>query len=138
MVPRFKPFLGWREFALLFKRNKGSVTRFEQDFAKKFQAVDAVAFPYGRSAQWAFFKALGVEGKEVIMPAYTCSVVAHAVTLSGNTPRFIDIDLHDYNINLVEAEAAINENTRAIIATHTFGYPQDLDRLETMVKKAEE
>ena len=75
---------------------------------------------------------------EIIMPAYTCSVVAHAVTLSGNTPRFVDIDLHDYNMNLDEAEAAINENTRAIIATHTFGYPQDLDRLEAMVRCAEE
>ena len=34
------------------------------------------------------------------MPAYTCSVVAHAVTLSGNSPCFIDIDLSDYNMNL--------------------------------------
>ena len=85
----------------------------------------------------AFLKAIGIENGEVIMPAYTCSVVAHAVTLSGNIPRFIDIDLYDYNMNLDHAELAINENTRAIIATHTFGYPQNLDRLEAMVEKAE-
>ena len=121
----------------LLRLNNGAVLKFEKEFAKKFQAVDAVAFPYGRSAQWAFFKAIGISG-EVIMPAYTCSVVAHAVSLSGNTPRFIDIDLFDYNMNLQKAEDAINENTRAIIATHTFGYPQDLDRLEEMVRKAEE
>lgn len=138
MIPRFKPWLGWPEFFALFKPNKGAVEKFEKEFAKSFQAVDAVAFPYGRSAQWAFFKALGIKDAEVIMPAYTCSVVAHAVTLSDNTPRFIDIDLYDYNMNLEEAEAAINENTRAIIATHTFGYPQDLYRLETMVQKAEQ
>jgi perosamine synthetase len=138
MIPRFKPWLGWPEFACLFRRNRGAVEHFEKRFAQAFQAVDAVAFPYGRSAQWAFFKAMGIENAEIIMPAYTCSVVAHAVSLSGNTPRFVDIDLHDYNMNLDEAEAAINENTRAIIATHTFGYPQDLDRLEAMVKDAEE
>lgn len=137
MIPRFKPWLGWPEFAALFRRNRGAVERFEKAFAQAFQAVDAVAFPYGRSAQWAFFKAMGIENAEIIMPAYTCSVVAHAVSLSGNTPRFIDIDLHDYNMNLDEAEAAITEHTRAIIATHTFGYPQDLDRLEAMVKRAE-
>lgn len=137
MIPRFKPWLGWPEFAALFRRNRGAVERFEKAFARAFQSVDAVAFPYGRSAQWAFFKAMGIENAEIIMPAYTCSVVAHAVTLSGNTPRFIDIDLHDYNMNLAEAEAAITENTRAIIATHTFGYPQDLDRLEAMVRRAE-
>lgn len=138
MIPRFKPWLGWAEFLSLFKPNKGAVERFEQAFAQKFKAVDAVAFPYGRSAQWSFFNAVGIKNAEIIMPAYTCSVVAHAVTLSGNTPRFIDIDLHDYNMNLDVAEAAINENTRAIIATHTFGYPQDLDRLEAMVKHGEE
>ena len=106
-------------------------------FAKKFKAVDAVSFPYGRSAQWAFFHALGVSNAEIIMPAYTCSVVAHAVTLSGNVPRFIDINLHDYNMNLDLAEAAINKNTRGLIATHTFGYPQDLERLESIVEMAE-
>lgn len=137
MIPRFKPWLGWPEFAALFRRHRGAVERFEKAFAQAFHAVDAVAFPYGRSAQWAFFKAMGVENAEIIMPAYTCSVVAHAVSLSGNTPGFIDIDLHDYNMNLDEAEAAITEHTRAIIATHTFGYPQDLDRLEAMVKRAE-
>lgn len=137
MIPRFKPWLGWPEFAALFRCNRGAVERFEKAFARAFHAVDAVAFPYGRSAQWAFFKAMGIENAEIIMPAYTCSVVAHAVSLSGNTPRFIDIDLHDYNMSLDEAEAAITEHTRAIIATHTFGYPQDLDRLEAMVSLAE-
>ena len=95
MIPRFKPWLGCAEFFALFRPNKGVVERFEQAFAQKFKAVDAVAFPYGRSAQWAFFHAVGIKNGEIIMPAYTCSVVAHAVTLSGNTPRFIDIDLHE-------------------------------------------
>jgi len=138
MIPRFKPDLGWAEICALFRPNRGAVERFEKEFAKAFQAMDAVAFPYGRSAQWAFFKAMGIENAEIIMPAYTCSVVAHAVTLSGNTPRFIDITLDDYNMNLDAAEAAISEKTRAIIATHTFGYPQDLDRLEAMVKRTED
>ena len=137
MIPRFKPALSWAEFFALFKFNRGLVEKVEKAYAKKFEAVDAVSFPYGRSAQWAFFKALGIEGAEVIMPSYTCSVVAHAVSLSGNIPRFVDIDLYDYNMNLDEAEALITPQTRAIIATHTFGYPQNLDRLEKIVEKAE-
>ena len=137
MIPRFKPDLGWGEFKVLFRWNSGAVEQFEKKFAGAFQAVDAVAFPYGRSAQWAFFKAIGLKGAEVIMPAYTCSVVAHAVILSGNKPCFIDIKLDDYNMDLDLVQAAINEHTRVIIATHTFGYPQDLDRLEEIVRKAE-
>jgi len=138
MIPRFKPALGWEEFVALFRLHYGAVKRFEREFAQTFQAVDAVAFPYGRSAQWAFFKAIGLKDAEVIMPAYTCSVVAHAVTLSGNRPRFIDIRLDDYNMNLDLVAAAINEKTRGIIATHTFGYPQDLDRLEAIVSETEQ
>jgi perosamine synthetase len=138
MIPRFKPDLGWSEFKALFRRNQGAVQKFEKEFAKAFQSVDAVAFPYGRSAQWAFFNAVDIKNSEIIMPAYTCSVVAHAVSLSGNKPRFIDIKLDDYNMDLDLVNAAINEHTRAIIATHTFGYPQDLDRLEEIVRNAEE
>jgi perosamine synthetase len=137
MIPRFKPYLGWSEFFALFRSNKGAVEKFEKEFASTFKAVDAVAFPYGRSGQWAFFKALGIENADIIMPAYTCSVVAHAVTLSGNTPHFIDINLEDYNMNLDLIPEAINENTRAIIATHTFGYPQNIDRLNGIVRDAE-
>jgi perosamine synthetase len=137
MVPRFKPSLCFRELMVLFRSNKGMVAKFEKEFAQKFEAVDAVAFPYGRSAQWAFLKAQGIENAEIIMPSYTCSVVAHAVSLSGNSPQFVDIDLHDYNMNLEQAESLINEKTRGIIATHTFGYPQDLERLERIVENAE-
>lgn len=138
MIPRFKPFLGWQEFLALFRSNKDCVKRFEKAFAKQFQAKDAIAFPYGRSGQWAFFKALGIENAEIVMPAYTCSVVAHAVTLSGNYPKFVDIKLDDYNMDLDLVAAAINERTRAIIATHTFGYPQDIDRLQLIVSDAEQ
>jgi len=138
VIPRFKPDLGWPEFKALFRRNRGAVERFEEEFATAFQAVDAVAFPYGRSAQWAFFNAVGLKDAEIVMPAYTCSVVAHAVSLSGNQPRFIDIKLDDYNMNLDLVPAVIGERTRAIIATHTFGYPQDLGRLEAIVREAEE
>ena len=66
MIPRFKPSLNWHEFVVLFQRNKGAVEKFEKEFAKQFNAIDAVAFPYGRSAQWAFFKSLGIENAEIM------------------------------------------------------------------------
>jgi len=137
MIPRFKPYLGGEELLAALRRQEGSVTRFEEAFARTFEARYAITFPYGRSGLWAFFKALGIEGAEVIMPAYTCVVVAHAIVLSGNTPRFVDITLHDYNMDLEQVEAAINERTRAIIATHLFGYPLNVDRLGAIVRAAE-
>lgn len=137
MIPRFKPWLDMHEIRALFRRNAGAVERFEREFARSFDAADAVAFPYGRSALYAFLQAVEVKNAEVIMPAYTCSVVAHAITLSCNTPRFVDIRLFDYNMDLDLLPQAINKRTRAIIATHLFGYPLDLDRVESIVADAE-
>ena len=137
MIPRLKPYLGKEELLAALRHQEGAVTDFEEAFARTFEAKYAIAFPYGRSGLWAFFKALGIEGAEVIMPAYTCVVVAHAIVLSGNLPRFVDITLYDYNMNLDQVEAAINERTRAIIATHLFGYPLNVDRLGEIVRAAE-
>jgi perosamine synthetase len=137
MIPRFNPALNHKEFLALFRRNKGAVKRFEKEFAQAFQAVDAITFPYGRSALWAFLQAAGVKDAEVVMPAYTCSVVAHAITLSGNRPHFVDIRLSDYNMNLDLLPEAINKETRAVVSTHLFGYPLNLDRVEEIVADAE-
>ncbi len=137
MIPRFKPALGAGELLALLRRNTGAVARFERKFASAFGATEAVAFPYGRSALWAFLQAVGVSDAEVVMPAYTCSVVAHAISLSANRPRFVDIRLSDYSMDLDLLPAAINDSTRAIVATHLFGYALDLDRVEAIVAEAQ-
>jgi perosamine synthetase len=137
MIPRFKPNINWNELRHIFKTTKGIVQLFEREFANYFGAKEAVAFPYGRSAQWCFFNAIGLRNTEIIMPAYTCCVIAHAVTLSGNRPVFIDITLDDFNMDLNQLEDSINEHTGAIIATHTFGYPQDIITLEKIRHEAE-
>jgi perosamine synthetase len=137
MIPRFKPELGLAELAALFDPSAGAVARFEAAFAHTFGARHALAFPYGRSALWAMLRALDLRGAEVVMPAYTCVVVAHAAVLSGNTPRFVDITLHDYNMDLDQLAAAMNERTRVVLATHLFGYPMNVDRVAEVVRDAE-
>lgn len=137
MIPRLKPAIGAAEFAAILRPGGARVEEFERAFAAAFGARHAVAFPYGRSALWAWFKALGIEGAEVVLPAYTCVVVAHAIALSGNTCRFVDVSLRDYNMDLDELERAITPRTRAVLPTHLFGYPLDLDRVREIVADAE-
>ena len=138
MIPRLKPYLGREELGVFARRcGEETVREFECQFARTFEAADAVAFPYGRSAIWAFLHAVGLQGAEVIQPAYTCVVVAHATVLSGNVPRFVDVSAIDYNMNLAQVEEAITPRTGAIVATHLFGYPLDLDRLDAVVHAAE-
>ncbi len=137
MIPRFKPYLGWGEFKEIFRHQSDSVRRFEEEFARTFEARHALAFPYGRSALWAFFNAFDLKGVEVILPAYTCVVVAHAIVLSGNIPRFVDVVPDDFNMDLGQVEEAMNDRTGAVIATHLFGYPLDVERLNQIVRGAE-
>jgi dTDP-4-amino-4,6-dideoxygalactose transaminase len=137
MIPRLKPWLGRAELAALAGAGPGEVEAFEAEFARAFGAAEGVAFGYGRVALHALFGALDITGAEVVMPAYTCSVVAHAVMLSGNVPRFVDVSPDDYNMRLDEVAAALGPRTRAVVATHLFGYPLDVDRLREIVRAAE-
>ena len=137
MIPRLRPYWNRKEILAMFGPHRGAIVRFEQAFAHEFESGYAVAYPYGRSALWAFLKALRINDSEVILPAYTCSVVAHAVVLSGNIPRFVDITLNDYNMDLDLVDQALNERTHAVVATHLFGYPLNVVKLKEIVNRAE-
>lgn len=136
MIPRLKPYFGLEEIRAAFTRQSDAVYAFEQSFARTFGAKYALAFPYGRSALYALFKALSIENAEIVVPAYTCVVVPHAVVISGNIPKFVDITLRDYNMNLALLEDAITHRTRVIIPTHLFGYPMDTDRVNEIASRA--
>lgn len=137
MIPRLKPTFDQREINAFLFHPRNTVAMFEKTFAEKFNCADAVVFPYGRSALWAFFKSQGIEEKQIIQPAYTCSVVAHATILSGNVPVFIDSSLDDYNMQLEKLECAITPDTWAVIPTHLYGYPLDVHMLKKIVQQAQ-
>ncbi len=135
MIPRFKPFLDWREiFAAVSIPRKDDIDRFEKAFAKLMGQKHAIAFPYGRTGLILLLEAMELKGKEIICPAYTCVVVAHAIVYSGNIPVFVDSQESDFNMNLDLVPPLINDNTGAIIATSLFGYPVDLDKLDAIRK----
>jgi perosamine synthetase len=136
MIPRFKPFLGLKEIlTLMLPAAEGSIKLFEMEFAKKMNQKYGIAFPYGRTALIALLETLELKNTQVICPAYTCVVVAHAIVKSGNIPVFADSSEKDFNMDMDHVESLINENTSVIIATSIFGYPVDLDRLDDIKKK---
>lgn len=137
MISRLKPTIGARELvAALHPPRRDDVERFERSFAELMGQKHALAFPYGRTGLMLLLEALELDDKEIICPAYTCVVVPHAITYSGNKPVFIDCEADDgFNMNLNIAEQAINEKTGAIIATSLFGYPVNLDQLDEIRKR---
>jgi len=136
MIPRLKPTLDGRELqAALTLPRQDDVERFETAFAEKMNQKHGIAFPYGRTALYLLLKALKLEDREIICPAYTCVVVPHAIVKSGNHPVFVDCQEQDFNMNLDLVLQSITEKTGAIIATSIFGYPVNLDQLDSLRKK---
>ena len=107
----------------------------KKNFQKNSILNTSLAFPYGRSALWAFFKSMNLKNKEIILPAYTCSVVAHAIKISGNIPVFIDVDLETLNFDTSMLEKYINKKTAAVILTNNFGISQNAKKATQIIKK---
>ncbi len=81
-------------------------------------------------------RVLGVgEGDEVIVPAYTYTASASVVCHVGAKLVLVDCNSDSFEMDYQKVEAAINENTKAIIPVDIGGVPCDYDRLFEIVEK---
>ena len=132
LISLYRPYFDWSEMLAILRLGMGR-SEFESAVARYVGARYGLAFAYGRVGLVALFKALGLSQKEVIMPAYTCTVMADAVIFSGNKPVFVDIDLADYNMTVDAVKRALTTQTRAVIITHMYGYPAAVDAIREQV-----
>ena len=137
MIPRLKPYLNHKELLAVLRPKKNAKKIFENKFAQKFDCKYGIFFRYGRTALYAFLKANKIENKEIIMPAYTCIVVAESIVHSRNRPIFVDCAENDFNMDLELAKKKINKNTKVIIATSIFGVPMNYKKLYEIVREKE-
>lgn len=79
-------------------------------------------------------KALDIKG-EVITTPFSFIATAHAIDWIGLTPVFVDVDPIYGNMLTSLVENSINDNTGGILACHNFGFPAEIEKLETIAKK---
>jgi dTDP-4-amino-4,6-dideoxygalactose transaminase len=79
-------------------------------------------------------KSLDLKG-EIITTPFSYVATATAIAWGGCTPVFVDIEEKTFCINADLIEAAITEKTSAIMATHVYGYPCDVEKIATISKK---
>lgn len=79
-------------------------------------------------------KALGLRG-ELITTPYSYVATTNSILWEGCDPVFVDIDDQAFCINPDLIEAAITEKTSAIVATHVYGYPCDVEKIQHIADK---
>lgn len=79
-------------------------------------------------------KALELKG-EVITTPFSFIATTSSIVWEGCQPVFVDIDKDSLNIDPTKIEAAITDNTSAILATHVYGNPCDVEAIQKIAQK---
>src|SRR4051812_34709880 len=112
------------------------VNQFEEAFAALLGVKYAVATSSGTAALHTALIYLNPEpGDEVIVSPLTDMGSIIPVVSQLAVPVFVDVDPFDQNIDPAKFEAAITPRTKAIIVTHLFGAPADMDAIMKIARK---
>lgn len=112
------------------------VSAFEKSFAKYLGAKYVIGVASGTDALVLSLKALGIGvGDEVIVPSLTFIATALAVSVTGATPVFVDVDEESHTIDPNGIERKITDKTKAIIPVHLYGNPANLSKIIEIAKK---
>ena len=79
-------------------------------------------------------RALDLKG-EIITTPYSYVASTHAIIWEGNEPVFVDINPRSFCIDPELIEPAITDKTSGILATHVYGYPCDVARIQTIADR---
>lgn len=144
MIPVTKPFLPPKEdYQLLiddiWKRqwltNMGPLASELEMNLKDFLKVNHLLYvTNGTIALQMAIKALNLTG-EIITTPFSFVATTSTIVWEGCTPIFVDIHKDSLNIDVTKIEAAITENTQAILATHVYGNPCDVIEIDKIAKK---
>lgn len=108
---------------------------FEDSFSKFIGLKNATSVSSGTAALEIVIKALGIKkGDEVIIPNFTIISNALCVIKQGATPVFVDCNRFDWNMKIEDIEKKITKKTKAIIATHIYNYPLDIEKIKKISK----
>ena len=104
------------------------VAKFEEEFAAYCGVKYAVGVDNGLSALELSLRAFGIgPGHEVILPAHTFTATAAAISFTGATPVFVDVNPETWTIDVHKIEEAITSRTKAILPVHLYGLPADMN-----------
>ncbi len=144
MIPVTKPFLPPKnEFDSLVNgiwernwlTNNGPLVKELELRLKEYLSVDHLSYlNNGTVALQIAIKALDLHD-EIITTPFSYVATVSSIVWEGCTPVFVDIDPTTFNIDSTKIETAITSKTSAILATHVYGNPCDIDKILEIAEK---
>ena len=144
MIPVTKPFLpAEKEFKSYVKSiwerqwltNNGPLVNTLELKLKEYLGVDHLLYvTNGTVALQLAIQALNLTG-EIITTPFSFVATTSTIVWQSCKPVFVDIDPETFNIDASKIEAAITPQTSAILATHVYGTPCDIDAIQYIADK---
>jgi dTDP-4-amino-4,6-dideoxygalactose transaminase len=107
----------------------------EREIAAYVGAPHAVGCNSGTDALHLPLVAAGIgAGDEVVLPAFTFFATAEAVSYTGATPVFADINPATFNLSVDSLKQKISSKTRAVIVVHLFGQCAAMGEIAALCK----
>ncbi|GAA4010220.1 DegT/DnrJ/EryC1/StrS family aminotransferase [Sphingomonas humi] len=106
------------------------LTAFEQAYGGSVGARHCVGVANGLDGLHLALRALGIgPGDEVITASNGYIATVLAISMAGATPVLVEPDPLTHNLDPARVTDAITSRTKAILPTHLYGLPADLDPL---------
>jgi len=150
-IPLAIPPYGWEEIdesldsLLNMKTTMGEkVKLFEKKFAEYLGVKYALMVNSGSSANLLALSILTnpllgnkriKNNEEIITPAVTWPTTVYPISNVGAIPKFVDVTLDDFTIDVNEIEKAITKKTCGIMLVHLIGNPCDMQKIKKIAKK---
>ena len=133
-LTEFIPFLEsiWQSKVVT---NDGPLNKkLEESLARYLSVKNLITVNSGTNGLLVALKLLNLSG-EVITTPYTFIATSHSLLWNDLRPVFVDIDKESFNIDPNKIENAITEKTSAILATHCYGRPCNVKKIQKIGKK---
>lgn len=115
--------------------NRGTlVKQLETEICSKLGLEHLLFVSNGTIAIQIAIKALEITG-EIITTPFSYVATTTSILWENCTPVFCDINPTDLCINADNIENLITAKTKAILATHVYGIPCDVEKIELIAKK---
>ena len=148
LIPINKPLIDDRETAEVLKVLKNGVLTspsieggkqvrdFEKIMKDYLGVRDVISVNSGTSALYCSLLSYSIGlGDEVLLPSFTFVATANSVVAAGARPIFVDINKHDFTIDIEDLKKKITDKTKAIIPVHLYGHPSNMGEIRDLSRK---